>query len=80
MKKFFRVLCVFLFVICCVPLFGGCGGGSPKRNFRVVGYISAETAQASNFDDSHIKQLTDIILFGTAVFDEYGKIFKDFFL
>ncbi len=77
MKKFFSILCVFLFVICCAPLFGGCGGNSPKRDFRVVAYIRAEDAMNSNFDKSHISQATDIILFETAIFNEYGMIFRD---
>lgn len=44
-------------------------------DFRITAYVlGSSCSDISSFDSSHIAQLTDIILFGVATFDEAGNI------
>ena len=60
-----------------LSFFGVTSFKTEKRaeNLRVVSYIVAnDLAEGKSFDESHLNQLTDIIFFGQATFDEEGKI------
>ncbi len=73
-----KALCVLLAILSVTALFSGCSkndGGEPMpaESFRITSYAVGDTIVES-FDASHISQVTDMILFGVATFDEEGKV------
>lgn len=85
MKKIF---CIVLTIILVAGVFGGCKSTDSKssdaagtvtqgekRDFRVVAYVTAESIEdLSTFDAGHMAEVTDVILFGVADFDEKGNV------
>ncbi len=77
MKKF---LCAFLSVLMCVCVFSSCSkkaDSTPVKpeNFRITAYVVADTCKdLKAFEGAHINEVTDIILFGVAEFDEQGNV------
>lgn len=63
-----------------LSLFSACAGTTASTpvdpaDFKVTAYIIGDRiTDKNNFDTSHFDQITDIILFGTANFDEQGAI------
>jgi len=80
MKKSLKAFALILCMCITASLFSSCSkkvDSTPvsPENFRITAYIVADTcSDSNNFDTSHFNQLTDIILFGVATFDESGKI------
>lgn len=73
-KYFLPLLCIVL----AVSTFFGCSKKAVStpvnpENFRVTAYIVSDRLN-DDFDDSNLDTVTDIILFGNAVFDEDGNV------
>jgi len=81
MKKTIKVIALILCLCMVIPIFSSCSNASSEESavapedFRVTAYIVANSCKDINtFDSSHFDQMTDIILFGVATFDEEGNI------
>lgn len=78
MKKTLRFLSVVLCAAIIVSCFYGCSGKREStpvepQNFRVTAYIVSDGLN-DDFDDTNLKNVTDVILFGNATFDEQGNV------
>lgn len=80
MKKTKAILAVILCAAAALALFSACSGKTESApvdpaDFKVTAYILGDRiTDKNNLDASHFSQITDIILFGVATFDEQGKI------
>lgn len=73
MKKLF---CFILAISVILSIFSACskqGETQKTENLRITAYVIGDRI-LENFDDSHMSQVTDAILFGCASFDENGEI------
>ena len=77
MKKYIRIFSLLMCAVILITCFFGCSKeveSTPVKaqDFRITAYVVSSSID-ENFDFSHFDQLTDIILFGNANFDESGK-------
>lgn len=59
-------------------IFASCSRADELQNpkdFRITAYVIGDRI-LENFDDSHMSQVTDVILFGCANFDEDGEVIE----
>lgn len=83
MKKLVKLLSVVLCVAVTVCIFSSCSKkteSTPVKidDFRVTSYILADGLRnLETLDKTHFEQITDIILFGCANFDEEGNLILD---
>lgn len=81
--KIKRILASVLCFLFAVSAFSGCSKeieSTPVKadDFRITAYVVAKyIVDKDQIDVSHFSQLTDIILFGCATFDEAGKVTLD---
>lgn len=71
-----KLICVMLSFIIVASVFSACSKQSNverTEDLRITSYIIGDRI-LENFDDSHMTQVTDAILFGCASFDEEGII------
>jgi GH18 family chitinase len=75
-----KIICIILCAVMLVPLFAGCSKSqqstaTASTDFRVTAYVTADSIEdLSSFDAEHINEVTDVILFGVANFDEQGNV------
>lgn len=80
MKKPLKIIALILCIFISVPFFSSCSKKADStpvnaEDFRITAYVVGKyCSDADSFDTSHFNQLTDIILFGVAAFDENGEI------
>lgn len=80
MKLAKRILTALLAFVIPVTMFSACSGKREStpvdiENFRITAYVVADGLRdLDSFDASHFDQVTDVILFGCADFDEKGKV------
>lgn len=83
MKKLAKVLSVVLSIVMTVCIFSSCSKKAEStpvkiEDFRVTTYILADVLRnPETLDKTHFEQITDIILFGCANFDEEGNLVLD---
>lgn len=78
MKKYIRIFSLLMCAVILITCFFGCSKeveSTPVKaqDFRITAYVVSSSID-ENFDFSHFDQLTDIILFGNANFDESGNV------
>ncbi len=83
MKKLAKVLSIVLSIVMTVCIFSSCSKKAEStpvkiEDFRVTTYILADVLRnPETLDKTHFEQITDIILFGCANFDEEGNLVLD---
>lgn len=83
MKKLAKILSVVLSIVMTVCIFSSCSKKAEStpvkiEDFRVTTYILADVLRnPETLDKTHFEQITDIILFGCANFDEEGNLVLD---
>lgn len=83
MKKLAKVLSIVLSIVMTVCIFSSCSKKAEStpvkiEDFRVTTYILADILRnPETLDKTHFEQITDIILFGCANFDEEGNLVLD---
>lgn len=78
MKKYKKLIALIMSVAVITTCFFGCSKeveSTPVKaeDFRITAYVVSNSID-ENFDFSHFDQLTDIIIFGNATFDEEGNV------
>lgn len=80
MKKAQKAAAIFLSVLLIVSVFAGCSKKAESTpvsaaDFRVTAYVVADSVRnQGQIDASHFSQITDVILFGCASYDETGTV------
>ncbi len=89
--KIMRIIAAVSCVLIALSFFSGCSGKEAEptsepaeavpvkaENFRITAYVVADgLREKGKLDVSHFSQITDVILFGCATFDEEGQITLD---